>query len=144
MGIINHIINKICPNNTEKDEENKKIDYNEIESYKFENDERKYYYKSGPNEIDRKKIINEKITLCVLRKTFRKSLDISLNATIRELVEKTLQLFNLPINDISPETYFILIGSKHLNKKENLNKTIYDKGIEEDEMITIYLTSEII
>jgi ubiquitin C-terminal hydrolase len=53
MGIINHIINKICPNNTEKDEENKKIDYNEIESYKFENDERKYYYKSGPNEIVR-------------------------------------------------------------------------------------------
>ena len=88
--------------------------------------------------------MDENITLYILRNSIKKKLDISLKATIKDLVLKALQLFNLSINDISEQNYHILIGSKLLNKNENLNKTLYDKGIEEDEMITIYLTTEII
>ena len=43
-------------NNEKKDEISQQLDDIEIESYKFENDERYYvYYKSGPNEIERLK-----------------------------------------------------------------------------------------
>ena len=88
--------------------------------------------------------MDENIKLFILKNAIKKKLDISPNATIRELIEKALQLFKFPINDISIETYHILIGSKLLNKNENLNQTLYDKGIEEDEIISIYLTSEIV
>lgn len=55
-----------------------------------------------------------------------------------------LKLFDLPTNDISDQTYNILIGSKRLNSKENLEKTLFDKKIEDDEIISIYKITDIV
>ena len=90
--------------------------------------------------------MEQKITLLVLYKNNKKKplKDLPAKTKIRDVVKKALELFNLSTTDISDQTYNILIGSKRLNSNENLDKTLSDKGIDEDEMITIYNLTDII
>lgn len=88
----------------------------------------------------------DKVSLVILYSSKPKKIlkDIPYNTKIEDVVKMALKLFDLPTNDISDQTYNILIGSKQLNSKENLEKTLSDKGIEDDENISIYKTTDII
>lgn len=81
----------------------------------------------------------------IYRSKKKKSLkNISCDTKVADLIKKGLQLFDLPTTDISQQTYNILIGSTPLNKEEDLDKTIFQKGIEDGDNISIYNITEII
>lgn len=85
------------------------------------------------------------ITLYVLKGTKKKSLkNLPKEMKIRDVVKKALELFGLPTTDISDQTYNILLGSKAFNSNENLDKTLDEKEIDDDETISIYNLTEII
>lgn len=89
--------------------------------------------------------MDKKITLYVLKGTVKKTLkNLLVKTKIRDVVKKALELFNLPTTDITYQTYNILIGSKILNSNENLDKTLYDKEIEDYEVVSIYKITDII
>jgi hypothetical protein len=89
--------------------------------------------------------MDENINLNFIRGGVKKPLkNIDPNTKIRDIVREALELFNLSTEDITTKTYTIYDGIKILNSDDNLDKTVYDKGIEDSANMNIFKTTEII